>query len=119
MANENIVAKEGRFRVVSLAPDVCLTPSKNGVPVPYPITHQLDQSQHCSPNVFLQGKPVYLHNQSYVDNVMGDEPGQGKGVVSQTNVFISHDIDHSKSVYVNGRAIVRTADKMWMNWKKP
>ncbi len=54
MANENIVAKDGRFRIVCLAPDVCLTPSKNGVPVPYPITHQLDQSQHCSPNVFLQ-----------------------------------------------------------------
>ena len=43
MADENIVAKDGRFRVVSLAPDVCLTPSKKGVPVPYPITHQLDQ----------------------------------------------------------------------------
>jgi uncharacterized Zn-binding protein involved in type VI secretion len=74
--------------------------------------------QQCSPNVFLQGKPVYLHNESYVDNVKGDEPGAGKGVVSQTNVKISHDIDHSKNVYVNGRQIVRTGDKMWMNWKK-
>jgi hypothetical protein len=53
-----------------------------------------------------------------VDNVTGDEPGMGKGVVSQTNMKISHDIDHSKSVYVNGRQIVRTGDKMWMNWKK-
>lgn len=119
MADENIVAKDGRFRVVSLAPDVCLTPSKKGVPVPYPITHQLDQSQQCSPNVFLQGKPVYLHNESFVDNVKGDEPGAGKGVVSQTHVKISHNIDRSTNVYVNGRPIVRTADKMWMNWKKP
>lgn len=119
MADENIVAKDGRFRIVSLTPDVCLTPSKKGLPVPYPITHQLDQSQQCSPNVFLQGKPVYLHNESFVDNVKGDEPGAGKGVVSQTHMKISHNIDHSASVYVNGQPIVRTADKMWMNWKKP
>ena len=30
-----------------------------------------------------------------------------------------HDIDHSKTVYVNGRAIVPTGDKIWMIWKKP
>ena len=116
---ENIVSKDSRFRIVFLTPDVCLTPTKNGTPVPYPITHQLDQSEQCSPNVFLQGKPVYLHNESYVDNVKGDEAGAGKGVVSQTHVKISHDIDHSRTVYVNGRQIVRTSDMMWMNWKKP
>lgn len=119
MAEENIVSKDSRFRIVFLTPDVCLTPTKNGTPVPYPITHQLDQSEQCSPNVFLQGKPVYLHNESYVDNVKGDEAGAGKGVVSQTHVKISHDIDHSRTVYVNGRQIVRTSDMMWMNWKKP
>ena len=121
MAAENIVSKDKRFRIVNLTPDVCFTPSKppHGVPVPYPITHQLDQSRQCSPNVFLQGKPVYLHNESYVDKVLGDEPGAGKGVVSQTNVEISHNIDHSKTVYVNGRQMVRTGDTMWMNWKKP
>ena len=120
MAAENIVSKDKRFRIVNLTPDVCFTPSKppHGVPVPYPITHQLDQSRQCSPNVFLQGKALYLHNESFVDNVTGDEPGMGKGVVSQTNMKISHDIDHSKSVYVNGRQIVRTGDKMWMNWKR-
>ncbi|MFE8645558.1 DUF4150 domain-containing protein [Sphingomonas sp. NCPPB 2930] len=120
MADENIVAKDGRFRIVSLCPDVCMTPTKTkGVPVPYPITHRLDQSRQCSPNVFLQDKPVYLHQESFVDNVKGDEPGAGKGVVSQTHVEISHDIDHSRNVFVNGQAIVRTGDKMWMNWKKP
>lgn len=118
MADENIVSKDSRFRITSLAPDVCLTPGKSGYPVPYPITHTMDQSLQCSPNVFLQGKPVYLHNESSVDNVKGDEPGKGGGVVSQVNTKISHNIDHSKSVYVNGRQIVRTADKVWMNWKK-
>ena len=119
MADENIVSKDQRFKIVFLAPDVCLTPGKTGYPIPYPIMHALDQSENCSPNVFLQGKAVYLHNESFVDNVKGDEPGKGGGVVSQVNTKISHDIDHSKSVYVNGRQIVRTADKVWMNWKKP
>ena len=32
---------------------------------------------------------------------------------------ISHSIRHSRDVYVNGKAIVRTADQVWMNWKKP
>ena len=119
VAEENIVSKDKRFRIVSLTPDVCLTPDRAGYPVPYPITHLLDQSEQCSPNVFLQGKPVYLHNESYVDHVRGDEAGGGKGVVSQTHVRISHDIEHSRTVFVNGQQIVRTGDMMWMNWEKP
>ena len=119
MASETATAQDAQFRLVSLAPDVCLTPGKQGVPVPYPITHAMDQSQHCSPNVFFQGKPAYLHNESYVDKVMGDEPGAGKGVVSQTHTTISHAIGKSGSVFVNGKPIVRTGDSVWMNWKAP
>ena len=119
MADENIVAKDARFRITSLAPDVCLTPGKSGYPIPYPITHKMDQSENCSPNVYFRGKAAFLHNESFVDNVKGDEPGKGKGVVSQTHMKISHSIRHSRDVYVNGKAIVRTADQVWMNWKKP
>ena len=118
MADENIVSKDKRFKIVFITPDVCLTPGKSGYPIPYPITHTMDQSEDCSPNVFLQGKPIFLHNQSLVDNVKGDEPGKGGGVISQVNVKVSHSIDHSKSVFVNGSKIVRTADQVWMNWKK-
>ena len=119
MANEAATAKDAQFVLISLLPDVCLTPSKSGYPVPYVITHRMDQSEQVSPNVFFRGKPAYLHNESYVDNVRGDEPGAGKGVISQTHMRISHNIDKSATVYVNGRPIVRTADMMWMNWKKP
>lgn len=119
MADENIVSKDARFRITNITPDVCLTPGKNGYPVPYPITHTMDQSQQCSPNVYLQGKPVFMHNESYVDNVHGDEPGKGGGIVSQVNTKVSHSIDKSRNVYVNGKPIVRTADLVWMNWKKP
>ena len=119
MANEAATAKDAQFVLISLLPDVCLTPTKSGYPVPYVITHRMDQSEQCSPNVFFRGKPAYLHNESYVDNVRGDEPGAGKGVISRTHVKISHNIDKSPTVYVNGRPIVRTGDMMWMNWKKP
>ena len=70
-------------------------------------------------NVFFKGKAAYLHNESFVDNVKGDEPGKGKGLVSQTNMKVSHSLRKSDSVFVNGKAIVRTADMMHMNWKKP
>lgn len=119
MADEAATARDKRFRLVSLLPDVCKTPGKKGKPIPYPITHAMDQSAQCSPNVFFRGQPAFLHNESYVDNVKGDEPGGGKGIVSKTHVKISHSIDKSRSVYVNGKPIVRTGDMMWMNYKKP
>ncbi len=119
MADESATGKDEQFVLISQLPDVCLTPGKSGYPVPYPITHKMDESEHCSPNVFFEGKAAYLHNESYVNNVKGDEPGGGKGVVSQTHVTISHNIDKSQSVYVNGKPIVRTADQVWMNWNKP
>lgn len=118
MAKEMALAKDSQFVLVNTAPDVCLTPTKKDIPVPYPITHNLSQSNQCSPNVFFAGKPAYMHEESYVDNVKGDEPGMGGGVVSGTNTKISRSIDHSHSVYVNGRRIVRTADTAWMNRKK-
>ena len=42
MANETAAAQDAQFRLVSLAPDVCLTPGKQGVPVPYPLNFLFD-----------------------------------------------------------------------------
>ena len=77
MANEAATAKDAQFVLISILPDVCLTPDPKGVPVPYVITHKMDQSKQCSPNVYFRDKPAYLHNESYVDNVKGDELGAG------------------------------------------
>ena len=119
MASESATARDKQFVLICILPDVCFTPKKPGYPIPYPITHKMDQSENCSHNVYFRGKAAFLHNESFVDNVKGDEPGKGKGVVSQTHMKISHSIRHSRDVYVNGKAIVRTADQVWMNWKKP
>lgn len=44
--------------------------------------------------------------------------GNGQGIIAHTQLK-NHNIDKSNNVYVNGKPIVRTADIMWMNWKKP
>jgi uncharacterized Zn-binding protein involved in type VI secretion len=118
MALNPALAQDADFRLVCVAPDVCFTPSKPYAPTPYPIVHTLDKSKKVSKNVFINGKPVYLHKLSYVDNVQGDEPGMGKGLVSQTNTKISHNIGKSSTVFVNGHPIVRAGDAAWMNWSK-
>ena len=59
MANEAATAKDAQFVLINLLPDVCLTPTKSGYPVPYVITHKMDQSEQVSPNVFFRD---VLHN---------------------------------------------------------
>lgn len=119
MANEHLTAKDARFLVIGIVPDVCLTPGKSGYPVPYPIAHEMAQSEQCSANVFSNGKPVFLHRMSYVDNVHGDEPGMGGGVVTGVNMKVSHSRQHSARVFVNGHPVVRTGDQMHMNTGRP
>ena len=119
MADEAATAKDSQFMLRCMLPDFCFTPKKPGYVIPYPIGHTMDQSDQVSPNVFFKGKAAFLHNESFVDNVKGDEPGKGKGIVSQVHVKISHSLRKSESVFVNGKAIVRTGDMMYMNWKKP
>lgn len=121
MADERLTGRDARYVLISMAPDVCHTGSKKkkGKPVPFPITHQMDQSEQCSGNVFVNDKPVYLHGLSYVDKVTGDELGTGGGVVTGVNVEISHSLQKSATVFVNGHPVVRTGDKVHMNTKKP
>lgn len=120
MADEHITAKDSEFVLISLAPDVCWTPiGDKSVPIPYPITHDMGKSTQCSDNVYVDGKPVFLHRMSFVDNVEGDEPGSDGGVVSRVNMKISHSLMYSRNVYVNGHEVVRTGDMMHMNAKRP
>ncbi len=119
MAEETAVAKDEQFIITSVLPDVCLTPCENGSPVPYPLIHHMGQSMHCSPNVFFAGKAAYLHSESFVDSVKGDEAGAGGGIATGTNTDISHNISHSASVFINGCELVRTGDTVWMNSSKP
>lgn len=120
MAIETATFRDGQFVITSLAPDVCLTPiGPNVVPVPYPISHTMATAKQCSPNVFINDAPAFLHNESYVDGAKGDEAGTKGGAVTSVVGKVSHAIDRSPSVYVNGKRLVRTGDRVWMNQKPP
>ena len=121
MADEKMTAKDAKYVLIGLAPDVCYTGSKKkkGKKVPYQITHNMSTSEQCSDNVFVNGKPAFLHNLSYVDKVEGDEPGTGGGVITGVNMEVSHSEKHSQSVFINGKPVVRTGDKVHMNTKRP
>ena len=41
MANELATAKDGQFMLINFVPDVCLTPTRTGYPVPYVVTHRM------------------------------------------------------------------------------
>lgn len=112
--------KDAKFVVTCLVPDVCLTPmGPSVVPVPYPITHTMSASQQCSKNVFLNDQPAFLHNESFVENAVGDQAGVKGGVVTSVMGKVSHSITKSPSVYVNGKEMVRAGDQVWMNQRPP
>lgn len=121
MAQEMLTAKDAAYLIISMVPDVCFTGTKanKSYPLPFVLAHKMDQSEQCSKNVFVNDKPVFLHGLSFVDNVKGDEAGGGGGVVTGVNTEVSHSIQKSATVYVNGRPVVRTGDKVHMNTKKP
>ena len=120
MADELATAKDAQYVLVNLTPDVCLTPMGSSVvPIPYPLTHRMDQSDQCSPDVFLNGEPAFLHGMSYVDNAQGDAPGSRGGVVTGVTGKVSHSQKHSESVFINGKPMVRTGDTVHMNTRKP
>lgn len=120
MATEAATFKDAQFVIVSLTPDVCLTPMGGGfVPIPYPTMHDMGTARQCSRSVFFNGKPAFLHNESYADQVKGDEPGVKGGVVTGVHMKVSHSILHSPSVFINEKPMVRTGDQMWMNQPPP
>ena len=98
MALNPALAKDDDFMLICVAPDVCFTPSKPYAPTPYPIVHKLGKSKGVSTNVFFREKKAYRHKVSFVDSVQGDEPGMGKGLISQTNTKISR-FRHSNPAY--------------------
>jgi hypothetical protein len=100
------------------SPDVCLTPrGPKMVPVPYQITCTLGRSTDVTPTVRFNRAPVYVYAHSVAQNVKGDEPGTGGGVVSGVNVGKVWAFTSSQNVFSEGRKVVREGDRCWMNCK--
>lgn len=117
MADKFAARQCEKYTVVSLLPDVCLTPSSNGTPVPYPVDIDLSGSANVSPNVNFNDDGAFLYNQSDTVIVKNDEAGQGLGIVSGTVSEKAEAITSSESVIINGKQLVREGDLFFMNEK--
>ena len=116
MADDYIARKQGGWKVVSLAPDVCKTPMGSSTPpVPYPVTAELAQSGKTAATVRANGHELVLFDASLVSKTLGDAAGSAKGVKSGTVGAASWPKGRSSSVFVQGKPVVRHDDEFWMN----
>ena len=104
-------------RVVSIAPDVCLTPVGNTmVPIPYNIYDLHGHDDNYTPSVRLRGFAAMVLR-SCTTHVHGDEAGTGGGVKSGTHGGICEPIGHEPTVRSEGSPVIRHDDLCWMNNK--
>jgi len=118
MATREGTRASAEFICVSLAPDVCKSPS---IPVPYKILSLFDCAVNFSTNVRFRTRNVFRHN-SRLSTVRCDEPGVGGGVLSGVNMGYCRPISmtHSKTVRVNGSFVdYHVGTYMFMNCAGP
>ncbi|RIV48814.1 DUF4150 domain-containing protein [Burkholderia pseudomallei] len=108
--------KDGQWTIVSTMPDVCKTPMGSSTPpVPYPVTASLGDSQKTSKTVFANGNPIVRFDASFAPDTVGDAAGTAHGIESGTVGAKCWPIEHSSTVQVEGKKIVRHSDQFWMN----
>ncbi|WP_249215680.1 DUF4150 domain-containing protein [Burkholderia contaminans] len=116
MADNVMARKDGQWTIVSMMPDVCKTPMGGSTPpVPYPVTASLGDSQMTSKTVFANGNPIVRFDSSFAPDTIGDQAGVAHGIESGTVGAKCWPIDHSKTVRVESKMIVRHSDQFWMN----
>ncbi|MGN7714066.1 DUF4150 domain-containing protein [Agrobacterium radiobacter] len=102
-------------RIVSLAPDVCLTPvGSSVVPIPYPVVDFCGHDKNYTPSVRFTGKKAMVMR-SCTTHVHGDAPGSRKGVKSGTVESICEPIGHADQVRAEGSHVIRHLDRFYMN----
>jgi hypothetical protein len=102
-------------RIVSLSPDVCLTPvGSSVVPIPYPVVDYCGHDRDYTPSVRFTGKKAMVMR-SCTTHVHGDKPGTRKGVKSSTVEDICEPIGHADDLRAEGSHVIRHLDRFWMN----
>jgi hypothetical protein len=102
-------------RIVSLSPDVCLTPvGSSVVPIPYPVVDFCGHDTNYTPSVRFTGKKAMVMR-SCTSHVHGDAPGTRKGVKSGRVGSICEPIGHADQVRAEGSHVIRHLDAFWMN----
>lgn len=116
MATQLVARRDSAWIVISISPDVCLTPMGGiPVPVPYQVTASLSEGQATATTVNVKGNPAFIHGQSIVPTTKGGEAGTQGGVMSGTTGQKTWPKQHSGTVRVQGQYMVRAGDLMWMN----
>jgi Domain of unknown function (DUF4150) len=109
------VRQIGTAYVVSVTPDVCLTPmGATAVPVPYPIIGTFDNAALLAMSVRMCGRPTFTTS-SQVTRVQGDEAGTAGGVMSGVNRSTCESVTASTTVRAEGNFILRDGDVLKMN----
>ncbi|WP_118184416.1 DUF4150 domain-containing protein [Paraburkholderia phosphatilytica] len=116
MANNVTARKDGQWTIVSTMPDVCKTPmGSSEPPVPYPVTANLGDAGMTAKTVQANGLPIVRFDSSFAPDTKGDAAGTLHGIESGTTGAKCWPIDHSGTVRVEGKYIVRHNDQFWMN----
>lgn len=101
--------------VISMAPDVCKTPvGPSLVPIPYPIVAIFSLATNTKPKVLFASEPAFTLD-SFIQQVIGDEPGVGGGIKSGTFKMIAKPIEFSSTVKSQSQNVIRNNDKFEMN----
>lgn len=103
--------------VVCSSPSVNKTPMGNATPpIPYPVQCTLSSANAVSSNVFFNGNEVFTMG-SDTNHVVGDAAGSVGGDSSGTTSKEAEPINHSKTVMVNKKEVIRCGDTFDMNAK--
>lgn len=114
MASNLAARKDGKWRIVFVAPDFCFTPGVPS-PVPYPVTSDLGSSRNVVKSVRLNKKPAFVYDASKAPRTLGDQAGVNKGVVSHTVGADCWAMTHSPDTRIGQRWVVRNGEMFWMN----
>jgi len=119
MSAQLAARKQEQWLVVCTSPDVCKTPMGSSMPpVPYNVIAKLDEALQESQDVQFNGGKALMLGQGFVAQTLGDQAGSGTSMVSGTVGADTWFEEHSKTVRVNGRSVVRHGDSCHMNGNK-
>jgi hypothetical protein len=114
--NALTVVHAGSEGIAPAFPDVCLTPSPAGppVPVPYPNLAQSADTAQGTKSVIVEGNPVMVQDAVFATST-GDEAGSAGGVASATTKGKARFVNYSFDVKLEGRCVARLGDPMTHN----
>ncbi|WP_336748364.1 PAAR-like domain-containing protein [Pantoea vagans] len=118
MADNYASRKDGKYVVVGLKPDMCMTPGI-AQPVPYPVMSTLSPAKSTVSSVRLNGNPAVVYDMSFIPITVGDAAGSNKGVVSGTVEGDCWPLEHSPDTFIGGHPLTRVQDLWAMNGKAP